>query len=493
MQDGQIKSGRLVGKSLPIAIFIIAMPALIQQLMAAMVGLFDKILAGSLPESIVVSSLDGLGVGSYVGWLIGIAMAGIGIGGQALIARAMGAGDSDQSHAALGQSLLISFVWGAIFASCMWLLAPQLAALALLEEQVQARAFCIEYVRIMAYGLPFFGIMMVGGMCMHGAGESLVPSVIAVLVNVVNIVVSWVLSGADLDWLGVEGVENPFGFDLYVAGIAWGSAVSFACGALLTLIVLARGIKDLRLHPDRLLLDRSMSWRVVRIGIPNFFEGLSMWMANLVVLWFIGEVAEEKLAASMMLDTSADSAELSEAGQGLQGVHIIAVQWEAFSFMPGFAVGIAAGAIAGQFVGAGNLRMARRAVWTCIGIGVVIMGLMGLVFTFFGSTLTSLISDDPIYMETVPKLLLICGVMQVFFAISMVTRQALRGLGDTTWVFLITTCSSYLVRLPAAWLLGVVFEMGLVGIWIGLCGELVIRSMLFLARFMHGGWAAKKI
>ncbi|MDG1899756.1 MAG: MATE family efflux transporter, partial [Phycisphaerales bacterium] len=108
IQDGQIKSGRLVGKSLPIAIFIIAMPALIQQLMAAMVGLFDKILAGSLPESIVVSSLDGLGVGSYVGWLIGIAMAGIGIGGQALIARAMGAGDSDQSHAALGQSLLIS-------------------------------------------------------------------------------------------------------------------------------------------------------------------------------------------------------------------------------------------------------------------------------------------------------------------------------------------------------------------------------------------------
>ena len=33
--------------------------------------------------------LDGLGVGSYVGWFIGVAMAGLGIGGQALIARAM--------------------------------------------------------------------------------------------------------------------------------------------------------------------------------------------------------------------------------------------------------------------------------------------------------------------------------------------------------------------------------------------------------------------
>ena len=83
--DGRIRSGRLVGKSLPVMIWIVAMPALVQQFMAAMVGLCDKIMAGALPEAIVVASLDGLGVGSYVGWLIGIAMAGIGIGGQALI------------------------------------------------------------------------------------------------------------------------------------------------------------------------------------------------------------------------------------------------------------------------------------------------------------------------------------------------------------------------------------------------------------------------
>ncbi len=76
---------------------------------------------------------------------------------------------------------------------------------------------------------------------------------------------------------------------------------------------------------------------------------------------------------------------------------------------------------------------------------------------------------------------------------SMVVRQALRGTGDTTWVLLITTGSSYLVRLPLAWLFGIYLELGLVGIWIGLCGELVIRAMLFLARFLHGGWAKKAL
>ena len=59
--------------------------------------------------------------------------------------------------------------------------------------------------------------------------------------------------------------------------------------------------------------------------------------------------------------------------------------------------------------------------------------------------------------------------------------------------FLITTGSSYGIRLPAAWYFGVVLDMGLPGIWIGLCGELSLRAVFFLARFMYGGWATKAI
>jgi Na+-driven multidrug efflux pump len=81
----------------------------------------------------------------------------------------------------------------------------------------------------------------------------------------------------------------------------------------------------------------------------------------------------------------------------------------------------------------------------------------------------------------------------VFFAVSMVIRQALRGVGDTMWTFAITTFSCYGIRLPAAWLLGIVLEMGLVGVWIALCGELIVRAALFFIRFLHGGWALRKV
>ena len=48
--------------------------------------------------------------------------------------------------------------------------------------------------------------------------------------------------------------------------------------------------------------------------------------------------------------------------EGLQGAHIIAVQWEALSFLPGFAMGTAAGAMAGQYLGARNPVMAQKSI-----------------------------------------------------------------------------------------------------------------------------------
>ena len=487
---GEIKSGRLAGKSLTAAIAIVAFPVLLQQLMAAFVGLADKIFAGHLRSEIVIPALDGVGVGSYVGWLIGIAMSGLGIGGQAIIARSMGAGDVDVGEKALGQAISMSVVWGVLCGIVMWLLADELASVG--ELSSQATEFCIQYVRVFAVSMPFFGVVMVGAMCMHGAGETVRPFLISVGINIVNVSISWMLCGADIDF-GDSVLVNPFSFDLDVLGIALGSVCGIAVGAVLTLLILFKGIRDLTLRPASLLPRLAMAWRVVRIGIPNFLEGMAMWTANIFVLGFIGTIAGKAVQSAAMASEGEGSTDLAVAGEGLQGAHIIAVQWESFSFLPGFAIGIAAGALAGQYLGAGNLAMAKKAVWVCVAIGMALMGLIGIGFILWGQTLTSIISQNTVHLEVVPTLLVICGATQIFFAASMIIRQALRGTGDTVWVFIITVVSSYGIRLPLAWFLGVYLEWGLPGIWIGLCGELGVRAIFFTMRFVQGGWAKRAI
>ncbi|MCI0629906.1 MAG: MATE family efflux transporter, partial [Phycisphaerales bacterium] len=412
-----------------------------------------------------------ISIGSYVGWLIGIAMAGLGIGGQAIIARAIGGGHVREAGRALGQAIGLSIAWGVVVGFAMWVFADPLARMCQLSGE--ARFYCVQYIQIISYSMPCTGIMMVGAMCMHGAGETARPSLIAVLVNVVNIVLAWMLSGVDLQ-IGGRLYSNPFPFDQHVAGIAAGTSLSYVIGAALTLVVLLRGVKDLRLEGRHLPPDRSMVGRMIYLGVPNFLEGMAMWGVNLIVLIFIGQIARRGI------DTT--------NGQGLQGAHIIAVQWESLSFLPGLAMGTAAGALAGQYLGARNPNMAQKSLLACTMIACLIMGLLGVVFMIYGRFLTSIISSEPVHLEHAPELLRIAGAVQVFFAIAMVVRYGLRGAGDAIWPFVITSVSCYLVRLPLAWYLGVYLGLGLRGIWYGLCGELVVRSGLFVARFVQGGW-----
>ena len=471
-REGQIRLGKLAGRSMRSAIWVVALPVLVQQTMAALIGLVDTILAGRLPGQIIVGALDAISIGSYVTWFVLIAMTGLGLGGRAVIARAMGAGERAESHGALGQAVLLSLVWGGFVGVVLWLGCYPLAAMCRLTPA--ASELLVDYVQIISYAMPLAGLMVVGSMCLYGAGETTLPSLIAVSVNIINVFVSWALSGVDIAF-GTWTLVNPFPFDLELVGIAMGTATSYLFGGAMIFWVLVRGVRDLRLEAREVSLDRAMSWRIVRVGLPGFMDSIMMWTANLLVLVVIGMVAVME---------AVDGA----PKEGLQGAHLIAIRWESFSFLPGFAMGTAAGALAGQYLGAQNPRMAERAILACTGIGVVIMGGLGVVFMVGGDLLTQVISHEPIHRAETPPLLFICGTVQIFFAITMVLRQGLRGVGDTTWSFLITTLASFGLRLPAAWLLGVYMGLGLKGVWLGLSGEIVIRAVLFSARLYHGGW-----
>jgi Na+-driven multidrug efflux pump len=274
-------------------------------------------------------------------------------------------------------------------------------------------------------------------------------------------------------------LTNPLEWDLHVVGIAVGTSSAYAVGGVLIVLLLLRGIKDLRLHLRDLAPDFGLFLRIAKIGVPSFFEGLSMWAANLFVLQFIGQIA-----AKMAKEISSGEPVV----QGLQGAHVIGVQWESFSFLPGFAIGVAAGTLAGQYLGANNVRQAKHAVIACVFLAMLFMGTLGVVMMVAGHALTAIISTEPMHLELVPKLLFIAGITQIGFAVMMVFRQALKGVGDTVWTLLITSFSSWCIRVPAVWYMGVYLEMNLVGIWYALCGEMVLRACFFTIRFWRGGW-----
>jgi len=200
-------------------------------------------------------------------------------------------------------------------------------------------------------------------------------------------------------------------------------------------------------------------------------------------------------------------------GDGVFGAHVWGIRIEAFSFLPGFAMGMAGATLVGQYLGAGRADLASRAIRRCLLIACAMMGLLGLPCIFGGERIIGAFSTQPSHLELVPPLLVICGVIQVPFAVVMVIRSALRGAGDVKVTLVLTLTTTYLVRLPMAYALSgvdiplgrladgtVTFfenpfreEFSLSGLWMGLCGELVIRATVFGVRFWQGGWKKARV
>lgn len=465
-----IRSGKLAGRSLYAAIMIIALPVLLGQCANATVGLVDKILAGHLAPELVKPALDGLGLAGYVTWFVSIAMMAIGVGGMAIIARAIGAGDRELAERTLAQCGLLSIIWGAVVGATLWVICPSMAAVAHLSPA--ATADCTSYIRILAAAMPLTAYLLISMSCLQGAGETTRPFLIMVVVNLVNVVASWAYSGVELSIAGTA-IPNPVGINANVQGIAFGTVTAQAVGAVLIHALMRHGIRDIQFKLPYAKFDRLLFRRIVRIGLPGFLDGAGIWLGQLfAVLWVLGAIVKR-----------------SRLDEGMIGAHEIAIQWESFSFLPGYAMGVAAGALAGQYLGAGNPKMARRAIRGCLLIAMVVMGAAGLAFIFAGDWLTQLISRDPVHLELAPKALFIGGFVQIFFAMSMVLRGALSGAGDTRMSMIIAWTSTYGVRVPASWILGYVLGYGFVGVWIALSGELVVRGLLYLARYLQGGWA----
>src|SRR5690606_10380805 len=141
--------------------------------------------------------------------------------------------------------------------------------------------------------------------------------------------------------------------------------------------------------------------RILRIGMPNFYESMGMWAGNFLVLGIVGL--------------------LGKAGaQAAWGAHMVAIRVEAISFMPGFAIGTAAATLTGQYLGLGHPDRAKRSAGLCCVYGAIIMTLLGFAFIFVPAPMVRLVTDQRELLDTAPRLLRIIGPVQLFLGTYMI-------------------------------------------------------------------------
>jgi len=494
VEDGRIRTGKLAGLTMGRAIWVLSWPILIEAFLNSAVGLVDTMLAAGISEA----AADAIGGASYVTWLLTIIGMAIGVGATALVSRSMGRGRQAFADTATSQSVLLAIGAGVVVGVLVFVLAPALATMLQLNEEASAKL--VGYLRVVAFGVPMISVLTAGSACCRGAGDSLRPLLAFGGVNIGNILVSWIFSGVDIavskpqpDGTFVREVliANPFGFDMGIIGIAIGTLVAWAIGGAIILQWLVRGSPGVTIKRRRLRPHPFTMRRLIRVGTPNFIETFGMWFGNFIVLLMVGWLVQP----------------------GLLGAHIVAVRVESLSFLPGFAMGMAAATLAGQYLGARREDLARKALFVCTLLASGLMGAFGVAFLTVPEFIVGLFTQQQAHLEITPTLIFIAGLVQVPFAIVMVLRTGMRGSGDTKVTMILTWVATYLIRIPLVYVLsgvdipapswlpfvdGVIvnpspFDYGLVGVWIGLTAELGIRALMFVGRFLHGGWSRVRV
>lgn len=434
-----------------VAVLWLALPVLAEQLLAMAVGLSDQLITGHYFEQVHLAAINLM---VYVLWLLNSLFVVVSIGATAMTARFVGAGDWLQARRVTNQA----FVLGAALALLLTLsgLAWGRHLVGLMQLEGPSAELAVRYLSWLLPALPMIMCESVGIACLRGAGDMMSGLYIMVVVNLTNIAVSWSLA------LGL-GPMPEMGWD----GLALGTAVGHCLGGVLVVARLAAPRTQLRLSPRLLRPDIDLLGRLLRIGVPGGADVTSILVCQ---FWFV--------------------AIINRLGDLAAAAHGVAIRIESLSYSPGFAFQVAAATLAGQYLGARNYRRASRSVLLACLLGGGIMTAAAALFFFGADWLTGLMVSPQRHdvAQVAAPLLRIVAIGIPPFALTMILTGALRGAGDTRWPLVFTWIGYLGVRIPGAYLLAHVMGWGVAGAWYAMVADLMIRCVLVVYRFLHGGW-----
>ncbi|MBW3542108.1 MAG: MATE family efflux transporter [Planctomycetes bacterium] len=449
-------------------VFVLALPVLCEQLLSYLVGLTDTWLSGRISSE----ATSAIGLGAYVGWLASLMFSFVGIGTTALVARHWGAGEFEDASRITNRSLALAAVIGVVFYALLYPLAPLLARL--LEMHGETGRIVVRYLRLDGLGHLFTSVTLVGAAALRGVGDMRTPMFVLGLVNVLNAAVSAALVFGVGPWpaIGLSGTLVP---SLGIDGIVAGTVVARCAGGVLIVAALARGGSGLVLDRRQMRIRGRTVRRILNIGGPAGLEGAMMWFGHFVFLMIIAR-----------LETGGRSSALFAA-------HMIGIRVEAVTYLPAVAWGAAAATLIGQSLGAGNEPRARRIGHVAALQCSLLAAAIAVGFFFGARAIYSVMHSEADVVDAGVGPFRLLAFFQVPLVWSIVYVSALHGAGDTRWPLLFTVIGVFAVRLPVAWLCGIVWEGGLLGAWLGMCLDVTVRGVLALIRYARGRWVQTRV
>ena len=410
----------------------------------------------------------------WVGKLGPAAMAAVGLSGQivmvvnallmglftslrAMVARRVGEKDEPAANHAFQQAFVIGIAFSIVMAAIGVFLSPAIIRLFGADEDVVRLA--VPYNRIQFISTITMTLRMMTEATMQSSGDTMNAMGIGVMFRVVHIALCpFLVFGL---WIFPE---------LGVSGAALTNVISQFLGGVAGMYLLFSGRSRLHITFKGFRLDPGNIWRQVKIGVPSSINGMLRNFLNLLIFRVVvpfGTVATASYSLVQRIDSFLD------VGAG--------------SF------GRAAGALAGQNLGARKPDRAEKTGWLAMGYAGIIMTVISAGILLKAEWVVRIFNDDPQVVAIGSTLLRIATLSFMMMSPASVMTDCLNQVGDTMIPLIASLVSMWGIQLPLAILLPKVFGNGVYGVMWAMAIALTVRALAYIVYFRTGKWKTRRV
>lgn len=434
-------------------LFSLSWPMIVTTTLMMIGPTIDMIWVGRLGSA----AIAGVGVAGIAVMVVDSLKMGLITGLRALVSRFIGADDIEAANYVARQAFVISGVFALVLALVGIFLTVPILRLTGVSGDVLAEGS--TYMRVMFIGTAAMAFRMMADGIMQASGDAVTPMKIAILYRLFHVGLSpFLIFGW---WIFPK---------LGVTGAALTGVFSQALGAALGFWILFTGRSRMRLTLRDFRVDPAVIWRIVRIGIPSSVMGIQGSLSQFILLYFIVPFGTVAVAA-----------------------HTVNSRIEMFLFLPTWGLGMAAGVLAAQNLGANRPERAEKTGWLAAAIVEGFTLLCAILLLLWAEKVTSVFTTDPSVVATTSTFLRIATAGYVLMGAVAVFQQCISGVGDTIPPMVFSLLISWAVQIPLAFFLPKITETGVYGIRWGMAAGMVVGAIAYTIYYKTGRWKLKKV
>ena len=429
------------------------LPLIIEQILIMAVGVADTVMVSYAGEV----AISGVGLVDMFNNLIITVLAAIDAGGAIIVSQYIGNKDRKNANKAASQLLTITIVIATvIMLGCLVfhriLLSTFFGAI---EMDVMKAA--TTYFLISAISFPFLGVYNSAAALYRSMEKTRTTMYVSILMNIINVVGNYI--GVFILHAGVAGVAVPTLISRIVAAI-----IMFALSLNSSNLVYVK-IKNV------FAWNQEMISRILKIAVPNGIENGLFTLGRVLVTSIVALFGTSQIAAN------------SVAGS-IDQIAVVVVN----------AINLGIVVVVGQCIGANDYEQAKYYIKKLMKISYIVTGIIGSAVILLLPWILNLYSLSSEARNLTFILVIMHNIMATaLHPTAFVLPNGLRAAGDVKFSMVVGIVSMILFRLGAAVLFGIIFNLGIIGVWIAMGSDWLCRSVCFVIRFIKGKWRQFKV